>query len=58
MSLKIHKTFEITCIFSKIVLFQATEQLKVLFKDPTIVTGLCQVLGTSQNPQVISSLNP
>ncbi|XP_033755786.1 importin-4-like [Pecten maximus] len=30
----------------------ATQQLKELFKDPNIVPGLCQVLGSSQVPQV------
>lgn len=31
---------------------QATQQLKELFKDQNIVPGLCQVLGSSQVPQV------
>ncbi|KAJ8302474.1 hypothetical protein KUTeg_018870 [Tegillarca granosa] len=30
----------------------ATQQLKELFKDPNIIPGLCQVLSTSQTPQV------
>ncbi|XP_060081049.1 importin-4-like [Ylistrum balloti] len=30
----------------------ATQQLKELFKDPNVVPGLCQVLGSSQVPQV------
>ncbi|KAK3086441.1 hypothetical protein FSP39_018454, partial [Pinctada imbricata] len=33
----------------------ATQQLKETFKDPNIVPGLCQVLGSSKSPEVLGS---